>query len=92
MPGVAQGTPDQPAQRLDLPVVPPFATTRCRLSDTASSRAFSVSPAAASGARPLLPKGAAHRGAVAADQIAFGVLAGLGRGRCHGNLAGAQKA
>lgn len=54
--GVAQGTADQPAQRLDLPVVPPFAATRCRLSDTASSRAFSVSPAASSGARPSAPR------------------------------------
>ena len=50
--GALQAAADQPAQPRERRRVAPFSATRSRLSATASSRARSFSPEAASGGRP----------------------------------------
>jgi hypothetical protein len=50
--GALQAAADQPAQPRERRRAAPFSATRSRLSATASSRASSFSPEAASGVRP----------------------------------------
>ena len=50
--GALEAAADQPAQPRERRRAAPFCTTRPRLSATASSRALSFSPEAASGGRP----------------------------------------